>query len=94
MSGGHFEYRQDYIDEIADEIQHIVDENNSKTPNVFGHSNGRYFRPEVVERLKEAVKSLRVAYIYARCVDWLLSDDDGEESFLQHLEEELKEVRA
>lgn len=42
--------------------------------------------------MKEAVKALRVAQVYAQRVDWLLSGDDGEESFLRRLEEELKKI--
>jgi len=32
---------------------------------------------------------LRKAAIYAQRIDWLLSGDDGEESFLERLKEEL-----
>jgi hypothetical protein len=47
---------------------------------------------EVIEKMKEAVKALKIAQIYAQRVDWLLSGDDGEESFLKRLEEELNEL--
>ena len=94
MSGGSFDYSQNSIKEIADYIQTVIDTNNDMTPDRFGYPRGRQYSPEVIAKLKDAVKHLRIAYVYAQRVDWLLSDDDGEESFLQHLEEELKEVRA
>lgn len=47
---------------------------------------------EVIERFKEAVTILRKAEIYAQRVDWLLSGDDGEESFLKRLEEDLNKL--
>lgn len=47
---------------------------------------------EVIEKFKEAVYHLRKAYIYAHRVDWLLSWDDGEETFLERLKEELDEL--
>ena len=47
---------------------------------------------EVIEKFKEAVKILRQAEVYAQRVDWLLSSDDGEESFLKRLEEDLKKL--
>jgi hypothetical protein len=47
---------------------------------------------EVIEKMKEAVKSLKIAQEYAQRVDWLLSGDDGEESFLRRLEENLKKI--
>ena len=94
MSGGHFDYGQDTIREIADEIQKVIDTNNDTTPDQFGYPRGRQYSPEVIAKLNEAVKHLHIAYVYTQRVDWLLSDDDGEESFLKHLEEELKEVEA
>jgi len=42
--------------------------------------------------MKEAVKALHIAQEYAQRVDWLLSGDDGEESFLSRLEENLKQI--
>ena len=94
MSGGHFDYGQDTIREIADEIQKVIDTNNDTTPDQFGYPRGRQYSPEVIAKLNEAVKHLHIAYVYTQRADWLLSDDDGEESFLKHLEEELKEVGA
>ena len=94
MSGGHFDYGQHTIRDIADDIQEVIDHNSDTTPDQFGYPRGRQYSPMVIAKLHGAVAALRVAYIYAQRVDWLLSDDDGEESFLQHLEKELKEVRA
>jgi hypothetical protein len=42
--------------------------------------------------MKEAVKALKIAQEYAQRVDWLLSGDDGEESFLSRLDENLKKI--
>jgi hypothetical protein len=42
--------------------------------------------------MKEAVKALKIAQVYAQRVDWLLSGDDGEESFLSRLDDELKKL--
>jgi hypothetical protein len=39
--------------------------------------------------LQEAIKSLTISRIYAQRVDWFLSGDDGDESFLRRLSEEL-----
>lgn len=49
---------------------------------------------EVIEEFKRAVYLLRKAQIYAHRVDWLLSSDDGEETFLERLNEELKKLDA
>ena len=42
--------------------------------------------------MKEAIKALKIAQVYAQRVDWLLSGDDGEESFLSRLDDELKKL--
>jgi hypothetical protein len=46
----------------------------------------------IQEKLNEAVKQLRIASIYAQRVDWFFSGDDGEESFLERLSKELKNI--
>ena len=47
---------------------------------------------EVIEKMKEGIEVLKRAQIYAQRIDWLLSGDDGEESFLRRLEEELNKI--
>ena len=47
---------------------------------------------EVIEKFKEGVAVLRKAHIYAQRIDWLISGDDGEESFLKRLKEELDKL--
>jgi hypothetical protein len=73
MSGGHFSYSQYHIQSIADEIEGIIDEN-------------RYdFSDETINRFAEGLAILKMAYIYAQRIDWLLSGDDGEEYFHRRL---------
>ena len=47
---------------------------------------------EVIEEFKIAVEFLRIAYVYAQRIDWLLSGDDSEESFMERLKEELNDI--
>lgn len=104
MSGGEFDYKQWIIGDIADQIQEYIDrqggelkgEDRYETRNYYKEhpDEGYYetFSPEVNTKMKEAVYILRKAHIYAQRIDWLLSDDDGEDSFLRRLEEELAEL--
>ena len=109
MSGGHFDYNQYKISEIADDIQHEIDNNGRELSqkeldeDYSYRSSGWYDRypedkfyreypEEVINEFKNAVKVLRTASVYAQRVDWLLSDDDGEESFLRRLKKELDEI--
>lgn len=48
---------------------------------------------EVIEEFKKAVNALRIAEVYAQRVDWLLSGDDGEESFLRRLKDDLGNIK-
>ena len=50
------------------------------------------YSDNVIEKFKEAVDILKKAEIYAQRIDWLLSGDDGEESFFRRLEEDLKDI--
>ena len=46
---------------------------------------------EVIDKFKEAVSIIRRAGIYMHRVDWLLSGDDGDDTFLERLKEDLDE---
>ena len=107
MSGGAFEYSQYKIGYIADQIEETVIKNGvEKTPEEIKddwHNDEWYekypedkfhykYPDEVIEKMKDAVKALKIAQVYAQRVDWLLSGDDGEESFLRRLDDELKKL--
>jgi hypothetical protein len=107
MSGGAFDYNQYKIGYIADQIDEVIVKNGlEKTPEElknnwidpewykkYPEDKFHYKYPdEVIEKMKEAVKALHIAQEYAQRVDWLLSGDDGEESFLSRLEENLKKI--
>ena len=107
MSGGAFDYNQYKIGYIADQIEEVIVKNGvKKTPEEIKddwHNDEWYekypedlfnykYPDEVIEKMKEAVKALKIAQEYAQRVDWLLSGDDGEESFLSRLEENLKKI--
>lgn len=49
---------------------------------------------EVVEEFKKGLKILKTAAIYAQRIDWLLSGDDGEESFKRRLKEDLDKLES
>jgi hypothetical protein len=88
MSGGHFDHTQHYISDIADEIENVIKNNDKKDE--YEHSNN--FPAYVIQNLKEGVRILRKARIYAQRADWLLSGDDGHETFLERLKEDLREL--
>jgi hypothetical protein len=91
MSGGHFQYQQYRIEEIAVDIDEIIGSNDDATLNQYGVMRGNGYPPEVIEKFKEAAHTLRQAAEMAHRVDWLVSGDDGEESFMRRWDKEVRQ---
>lgn len=49
------------------------------------------FSKETLDEFRKGLDILNKAYIYAQRIDWLLSSDDGEDTFHERLKEELEE---
>jgi uncharacterized protein (DUF433 family) len=104
MSGGHWDYIQYRFTDVSEDIDRIIEQNGVKksedeiikdNPWVVKGDIPDYLRFEynysdkTIEKLKEARDTIEKAQIYMQRVDWLLSGDDEEESFLRRLKEEL-----
>jgi hypothetical protein len=50
------------------------------------------FPQHILDKINDGLTALRIAYVYAQRIDYLMSGDDGEESFVQRLDEELNEL--
>ena len=94
MSGGHFDYDQYKIRQIADEVEQIILKNGEKRERRESWEDEYYYNypPEVIEKFKEGLDIIRKAEIYAQRIDWLVCGDDGPESFLRRLEQDLKNL--
>jgi len=108
MSGGAFDYNQYIIRDIADKIERIIEKNGrEKTKEEIKNESWRsddwyekypedryhyQYPDEVIEKLKEGLKFLRMAEVYANRIDWLISGDDGEENFLSRLKKDLEKL--
>jgi hypothetical protein len=92
MSGGHFDYNQYKIAWIVHDIKGLIFHNDSDDKDSYGDLIGRRYSPETIAEFKKAVRALKVAQVYAQRIDWLVSGDDGEESFHQRLNEELTNI--
>lgn len=107
MSGGFFDYQECCIDDIADSIEEVIRDNKKEKSKedlfpwnydsdgkVYDYCKYYYgYSSETVKLLKKALRKLREAAIYAKIVDYLLSGDDGEDSFKERLEKELAELK-
>jgi hypothetical protein len=84
MSGGYFKYEQFKLHQIADDIEQLILENDE--------TDWDYkFKPETIYEFETAVNMLRRAYIYVQRIDYLVSSDDSEATFLRRLNEQLKD---
>jgi hypothetical protein len=92
MSGGHFNYKQHVMLDMADDIGSEILTNDSTEKNEWGNNIGSHYSPETIAEFEKAVKALKLAYVYAQRIDWLLSGDDGEDSFHKRLQAQLKEL--
>jgi len=93
MSGGHFDYKQWHIVNIVDEIEDLISSNNDDSLNEWGDKRGYFYGEQTIKEFETAVRYLQLAYVYAQRVDWLVSGDDGEDSFHSRLKEELEYLR-
>ena len=80
MSGGHFDYQQHTMVDIADSIQSFID--------TYEHDCSL----EVLTKLREGVELLHRAYVFAHRIDWFISGDDGDKTFLKRLSAELAKL--
>ncbi len=104
MSGGSFDYQQFHISNIADSIENELRLQGTEKDKRELYCSEEYYEKfpeeklyytypvEIQEKFKEAVLALRKAAVYAQRVDWFLSGDDGEESFIKRLAEDLAEL--
>lgn len=91
MSGGHFDYAQYKIEGIASMVDELISSNDDQTKDQYGDIIGRGYTLETIERFKEAVHNLRRAEEMVQRVDWLVSCDDGEDSFHSRWAEEVRD---
>lgn len=106
MSGGHFDYKQYQIDQIIEGIEEHLELMGKEREDVDNPYRREYYSEypeariypveseEVQERMRHAIRALKIAKIYAQRVDWYLSGDDGEESFLERLDRELHKLNV
>ena len=55
MSGGHFDYQQYRIREIADEVQRLIETNDCIEVDEYSQTLGHGYGAETIERFKEGL---------------------------------------
>lgn len=83
MSGGKWQYLSWQIAQVAHDIeQRIADAEEGD------------WEPETLQRFREGAACLRRAAVWEHRLDWLLSNDDGEESFHRRLADDLAKLEV
>ena len=88
--------KEHHIDDIICEMQNIIKNNNKENDSLdyFGEYDVNYkLSPEVIAEINKAIVFLKLANIYTHRIDYLLSGDDGEESFFKRIEEDLNKYK-
>ena len=102
MSGGAFDYNQYRIRQIWEDIQKELDNQGKEKPkDELRYFDREYFekypeerfeptyREDIQQIFKDGIKALKIAEIYAQRIDWYLSGDNGEDSLVSRLKEDL-----
>jgi hypothetical protein len=92
MSGGHFQYQQYQIQSIAEDIEALINTNDCNDKNQWGDVIGNHYSRETMREFDKAVELLKQAHVYVQRIDWLVSGDDGEDSFHSRLKSELAKL--
>lgn len=92
MSGGTFNHDDYHISRIANEIEDIIVKNDSTEKDEYGYEVGHHYSAETLKKFQRAVDLLCVASVFVHRIDWLLAGDDGEDTFHERLEHDLKKL--
>ena len=68
------------------EFKRLLDEHNNST-------DGPVYTKKTIAEFKKGIKAIRRALVYLHAIDYLLSGDDGEESFHARLKEDLEKLK-
>ena len=89
MSGDHFDHPYHRISDIIEEIEELIENNDRTDLNEWGDPVGFQYGPETIEKFRLAVELLKRAAIAEHRIDYLVSGDDGEESFRERWDKEI-----
>jgi hypothetical protein len=105
MSGGHFNYVQYRLEEEVEKLKNIIEKNNVAMTSeeirdsyfFFGDLDETFYHSQysdkTIEEMKKGLEYMSKAAIYLQRIDWLVSGDDSEESFLERLKEDLEGIK-
>ena len=93
MSGGFFDHSQYTLNQIVTDIEDEIYYNDSEEVNEYNEKRGNGFSEDTMQEFKLAVWYLKQALVYTQRIDWLLSGDDGEQTFHERLKKDLEKLK-
>lgn len=76
MSGGYFDHIQYRMMEAEQKLEFLIADNTE-------------YNQTTIYEFSKALHHLTMARVYLQRIDWLVSDDDSEETFHQRLEKDI-----
>lgn len=83
MSGGYFDNKEFWIQQIKESIDNLIKNNGSKTLDQFGEYKYPKFNNKILDKFKETSIQLENLYQKVHLIDYLVESDIGEETFLR-----------
>ncbi len=90
MSGGYFDYKENYLTDIADSIRQAILK--ERVPSAENNNYKINLKENILKVFSDTVKELERLAIYVHRIGYLLEGDDGEESFHSRIQEDLLEL--
>jgi hypothetical protein len=88
MSGGYFEYNQYRLHDMAEELKDLIYKIENKDEYYDDYNS------ETLKKFKECYNHLLITEKEIHRIDWLVSGDDGIDSYHERLKEELEEIET
>lgn len=89
MSGGHFAYLQYRLSDVADSIRSAIDLNGVEQEYAYKTE----FKEKTLKEFEEGIRLCELTQVYLQRIDWLISGDDGEETFHKRLAEDISKLK-
>ena len=110
MSGGHWEYLQYRFTEVIEDIKSVISKNGKEKAKEelreYPWRDEEWYKQnpedrfhykypdEVISEFQRGLHYIQKAQVYMHRMDWLLSGDDGEDTFLEKLAEDLNKLKT
>ena len=89
MSGEMFDYKESWIDRLADELEVAIFNEEAK----IKENSPWKLSKDTVRLMKRVHRRLREDYVYMKRLAYVLSGDDGEEQLMPRIKEDFEELK-